>query len=248
MVGFGASVLVSSEFADKELANPRPDINSRVMASIHSGRSVLATPHEVARANSGDGVNVLILCGTWRHEILSPPDLQDTQTLMVSGFVEVHAGYRIRRILQEPAAEPEKGSLRRSIEFRLVADFPEVGRERFLMTRESVQGLPGSLGNILFSYREPVLRLRDSDQELLLVALRGATDQELASGLGITISAVKARWRSTIARMEERMPDLVRDVVCHEGRGAQKRHRVLAYVRSHPEELRPFDWATKNLT
>jgi hypothetical protein len=43
------------------------------------------------------------------------------------------------------------------------------------------------------------------------------------------------------------MPDLVRDVVNHEGRGTQKRHRVLDYVRSHPEELRPFDWAMKNL-
>lgn len=247
MVGFGASVLVSSDFADVELANPRPDINSRVMASIHSGRSVLATPHEVARANSRDGVNVLSLCGTWRHEILSPLDLQDTQTLMVSGFVEVHAGYRIRRIFQETAAEPERGFVRRSTEFRLVADFPEAGRELFLMTRESVQGLPGSLGNVLFRFREPVLRLRDSDQQLLLAALRGATDQELASGLGFTLSAVKARWRATIARVEEAMPDLVRDVINHEGRGAQKRHRVLAYVRIHPEELRPFDWARKTL-
>jgi hypothetical protein len=107
--------------------------------------------------------------------------------------------------------------------------------------------MPGSVGNILFSVRKPALRLRDSDQQLLLAALRGATDQELASGLGFSLSAVKARWRSAIARVEETMPDLVCDAVSHEGRGAQKRHRVLAYVRSHPEELRPFDWATKNL-
>jgi hypothetical protein len=247
MVGFGASVLLSSEFVDAELANPRPDINSRVMASIHSGRPVLATPREVARANSGDGVNILVLCGTWRQQILSPPDLQETQTLSVSSFVELHAGYRIRRIFQEPAAEPEKGFVRRSIEFRLVADFPEAGRELFVMTRESAQGMPGSVGNILFSVRKPALRLRDSDQQLLLAALRGATDQELASGLGFSLSAVKARWRSAIARVEETMPDLVCDAVYHEGRGAQKRHRVLDYVRSHPEELRPFDWTTKNL-
>ena len=247
MVGFGASVLVSSAFADAELANPRPDINTRVIASIQSGRSVLATPPEVARANSGDGVNVLILCGTWRHEILSPPDLQEIQNLSVSGFVEVHAGYRIRKILQEPAGEPEKAFVRRSMEFRLVADFPEAGRELFLMTRESGQDLPGSVGNVLFSYREPVLRLRDSDQQLLMAALRGATDLELASGLGFTLSAVKARWRSTIARVEETMPDLVRNEEHREGRGAQKRHRVLDYVRSHPEELRPFDWAKKSL-
>jgi hypothetical protein len=247
MVGFGASVLVSSEFADAELANPRPDMNSRVMASIHSGRPVLATAREVARANSSDGVNILVLCGTWRQEILSPPDLQETQTLSVTSFVELHAGYRIRRIFQEPAAEPEKSFVRRSPEFRLVADFPEAGRELFLMTRESAQGMPGSVGNVLFSIREPVLRLRDSDQQLLVAALRGATDQELASGLGFTLSAVKARWRSAVARVEETIPDLVRDVANHEGRGAQKRHRVLAYLRSHPEELRPFDWAKKNL-
>jgi len=245
MVGFGTSVLISSEFADAELANPRPDITSRVIASIHSGRSVLATSHDVARANSTDGVNVLILGSTARHEILNPPDLQDTQTLSASGFVEVHAGYRIRRVFQETAAEPEKSFLRRSLEFRRAADFPETGRELFLMTRESVQGLPGSLGNVLFRFREPVLRLRDSDQQLLKAALKGATDQELASGLGFTLSAVKARWRSTIARVEETMPDLVRDVVNHEGRGAQKRHRVLDYVRSHPEELRPFDWENR---
>ena len=42
------------------------------------------------------------------------------------------------------------------------------------------------------------------------------------------------------------MPDLVRDIESREGRGAQKRHRVLDYMRTHPEELRPFDWAKKN--
>jgi hypothetical protein len=25
-------------------------------------------------------------------------------------------------------------------------------------------------------------------------------------------------------------------------RGPQKRHRIVAYIRSHPEELRPFAW------
>jgi hypothetical protein len=247
MFGFGASVLISSEFADAELAHLRPDINSRVIASIHAGRSVLATPFEVARANSREGVNILVLCGTWRLGILSPEDQQETQTLSVSSFVEQHAGYRIRRIFQETAGEPEKTFVRNSIEFRCIADFREAGRELFLMTRESVQGMPGSVGNVLFSIREPKLHLRDSDQQLLLAALRGATDQELAAGLGFKLSAVKARWRSAIARVEEWMPELVRDAVDHEGRGAQKRHRVLAYVRNHPEELRPFEWAKKNI-
>src|ERR1022692_554432 len=48
LVGFGASVFVSPKFADAEIAAPRPDINSRVIASIHSDKSVLATRNEVA--------------------------------------------------------------------------------------------------------------------------------------------------------------------------------------------------------
>ena len=113
------------------------------------------------------------------------------------------------------------------------------------MTRESVQGMPGSVGNFLFSVREPALRLRDSDQQLLMAALRGATDTELVTELGVKLSAVKARWRSTFARIAEAMPDMVSDVNDHEGRGPQKRHKVLSYLRSHPEELRPYDWKTK---
>src|SRR5438270_6541038 len=79
LIGFGASVVVSSSFADAEIANPKPDINSRVIASIHSGRPVLASRSEVARANAGQGVDVVVLCGIWRDEILNLAERQDVQ-------------------------------------------------------------------------------------------------------------------------------------------------------------------------
>lgn len=244
LIGFGASVVVSPSFADAEIANPRPDINSRVIASIHSSRPVLATRSEVARANSGEGVDVVVLCGAWRDEILNPAERQDVQALLALSFTERHAGYRIRRIINESADELAREFIERSVVFEVVAEFPEHERVLYSMTRESAKALPGSLGNVLFTFREPVLRLRDSDQQMLLAALRGATDQELARELGVTFAAVKARWRSTFARIAEAMPDLVSGTV-EEHRGSQKRHRVVAYVRSHPEELRPYDWKTK---
>ena len=219
LVGFGASVLVSPAFANAEIGNPRPDINSRVIASIHSGESVLATRNEVARANAGEGVEVLVLYGNWRDQILSPAERQDMQTLLASSFTEWHAGYRVRRILHETADEPAREFLQRSVEFRAIAQFSERGRVIYLMTSESGRALPGSLGNVIFSFHEPVLRLRDSDQQLLLAALRGATDTELVTELGVKLSAVKARWRSTFARIAEAMPDMVSDVNDHEGRG-----------------------------
>jgi hypothetical protein len=248
LVGFGASVLVSRGFADAEIANPRPNINSRIIAGIHSGQSVLATRKEVAQANAGEGVEVVVLYGAWRDAILSPAERQDAQTLLASSFTEWLAGYRIRRIFNETTDEPTREFVQRSVVYEPIAEFRGLGRVIYLMTGGSVKAMAASLGNVIFSFREPVLRLRESDQQLLLAALRGATDSELTSALGVTCSAVKARWRSTFARIAEAMPGLVSDVHDHEGRGTQKRHRVMAYVRSHPEELRPYDWSAKSRT
>lgn len=242
VVGFGASVFISAPFANDEIANPHPDINSRIIASVHLGRSVLAGKKDVARANAGDGVVAVVLCGVWRDELLGPAEKYEAKTLLVSSFVEYHAGYRFRAILTETADEPTREFIQHSIVYRTIAEFPQMGRVIHLMTNESVKAEPASMGHMLFKFREPTLRLRESDQELLLAALHGATDPELAAELGVTLSAVKARWRSTFARIEEVMPTLVQTPDTNGGRGAQKRHRVLAYVRSHPAELRPYDW------
>ncbi|HEY1902783.1 MAG TPA: hypothetical protein VGG56_10150 [Terracidiphilus sp.] len=245
LIGFGCSIPVLKAFVDAEIANPRPDINSRAIAGIDAGRPVLATWNEVARANARDGVDILILFGSWHDEILSPAERYDVQTILASSFTEWHRGYRIKRIIFETADEPARDFAERSVVYRTVAAFPECGRVLHLMTSESVKAAPASLGNILFGYREPLLGLRYSDQELLQAALSGTTDLEIAADLGVTFAAVKARWRSTFARFAEVMPDGMADEGNCKGRGVQKRHRVLAYVRNHPEELRPFDWKEK---
>ena len=242
VVAFGASVMVLPEFMDDEIAHPQPDINSRIVASIHQGKSVLANRLDVARANAGGGVDVVVLCGIWRDGILSPSEKLIVQNALPSGFTQRHAGHRMGRILHETMSPAGREFLDASIVYRAIAEFPELGRTIHLMNRESVQSMRASLGNKLFDYHEPVLRLRESDQQLLLAALSGQTDAELATSLGVTFSAVKARWRSTFARIQEAMPDLVGDTDDRDVRGTQKRHRVLAYIRTHPEELRPFDW------
>jgi hypothetical protein len=243
LVGFGASMLVTPAFADTELAPPRPDINSRILAGVHAGETVLPTRQEVAEANAGAGIDVVVLCGrTWRYELLNPEQSHEAQHLLAISFAEWHAGFRMHRVLCESAAPRAREYLQRSLVFRIVAEFPAQGRALHCMTHESANTVAASLGTGLFNFREPRLRLRDSDQELLQAALSGATDQELAAALGLQQAAVKARWRSAIARIGETMPSLVSDDEDHEGRGTQKRHRVLAWLRTHPEELRPYAW------
>jgi len=242
LVGVGASVLVSRAFADAEIANPRPDINSRIIASIHSGQSVLATRTDVARANSANGVDVVVVACVWHDQSIGSTERHDVQNIFATSFTEALAGYKVRCIVHETANEPAREFVQRSIVFSTIAQFSERRRFIHLMTRDSAKAVPASLGNVIFNYHDPVLRLRDSDQQLLLAALRGGTDQELSAGLGLEVSAIKARWRSAFARIEQAMPGLIADAGGRQGRGLQKRHRVLSYVRSHPEELRPYDW------
>jgi hypothetical protein len=88
-----------------------------------------------------------------------------------------------------------------------------------------------------------VLRLRPAEQKLLAAALSGKTDAELSHDLALSVEAVKKRWMSVFERVEEFKPGILnRTEEEADVRGPQKRHRVVAYVRAHPEELRPFSW------
>jgi len=75
--------------------------------------------------------------------------------------------------------------------------------------------------------------------------MNGDTDHELAARMNLSFAAVKKRWASLFDRIAGIRPDLLPNAEHREGqesRGPQKRHRILAYVRSHPEEVRPFRW------
>jgi hypothetical protein len=113
-------------------------------------------------------------------------------------------------------------------------------RALFVADRESAFAVSGSIANFLFHYREPILSLRKEDQQLLAVALRGLTDEELSKALSLKVAAVKKRWAAVFGRVSAVKPELIPEVAgSYAMRGRQKRHHLLAYLREHPEELRP---------
>ena len=68
-------------------------------------------------------------------------------------------------------------------------------------------------------------------------------DEHLAGALGTSLPAVKKTWVSIYCRVEDHLPSLVPESVQSDStagvRGREKRRRLLAYLREHPEELRP---------
>ena len=79
-----------------------------------------------------------------------------------------------------------------------------------------------------------------AQQELLESALDGMDDQAASKDLSVSVAAIKRRWQAIFERVAAVRPDLC--PTDGEGkRGIQKRQRVLAYIREHMEELRPFN-------
>ena len=243
LVGCGIGVFVARAFADKEIANPQPGLNSRIFASIASGRPVTLTRNEIAQGNAGPGLDFVNLYGTWRDGVLARDQLPEVHALLGTSFVEYFAGYHFNRVLKEAIGEPRIALARATGTYQIVAEFPATQSALVVATRESVQAAPYSVAAAMYRYQPPVLHLRLAEQSLLAAALTGRTDAELSTDLNLSLEATKKRWLSVFLKVERYKPEILNPSDPDaEGRGPQKRHRVLAYIRLHPEELRPFAW------
>ena len=243
IVAFGSSVFITSEFATQELDHPRPGLNSRIIASIASGSSVVE--EDLCTGSIRDGLDLVVLSGGDLSEALNLEQIREAQMLLAYSFVEQHLGYRLNRLMVEIIGRKQREFSENSGVWRTSKVFPGGERALAVLTREDAFSSSGSIAASLFQYREPVLRLRDTDKQLLAEALQGSTDRDIASRLNLSFSSVKKRWLSLFDRVERARQDLLPDGMdrsWNETRGPQKRHRILAYVRSHPEELRPFRW------
>src|SRR5262249_38292891 len=101
IVACGMGVFVTRAFADREIRNPRPGLNSRIIASVASQESVLLNRTQIGTGNAGDGVDFVNMYGTWRDGIMNADQLAEAQALLGTSFVEAFAGYRFNRVLKE---------------------------------------------------------------------------------------------------------------------------------------------------
>jgi len=69
--------------------------------------------------------------------------------------------------------------------------------------------------------------------------MTGIADENLRAALGRLGAAIKRTWAGIFEKCVQNNPALL---PATEGslRGLQKRHKVMAYIREHPEEIRPF--------
>ena len=244
-IAFGASIFVTTEFATRELENPRTGLNDRILASVVSGDSVVLPETCLSGTSARHPLDLVILGGNFLYQAMDPEQTIQAEMALPVSFVEAHVGYRLNRILLETITERQHKTNESSGVWRTVTKFPDCNHALTVLTANEAFAASGSIAAALFQYQEPVLHLRDTEKHLLSEAMNGETDNELAARMNLSLSSIKKRWASLFDRIADVRPGLLPDANhrgFHESRGPQKRHRILAYVRSHPEEIRPFRW------
>ena len=244
-IAFGSSIFVTNEFATGEIQDPRPGLNDRIIASVVSGHSVVLPETSLSGSSARDAIDLVILCCNYQYDAMSPEQTIQAEAALPVAFAEAHVGYRLNRVLLETVTQRQHKIHISSGVWRTVTKFPGSEHALILLTEKEAFATSGSVAAPLFQYQQPLLHLRDTEKHLLSEAMNGETDNELAARMNLSLPSIKKRWASLFDRIADKRPDLLPDAEdrgLHESRGPQKRHRILAYVRSHPEELRPFRW------
>jgi hypothetical protein len=251
IVGVGVSAFVSDDVLQSLRRPPFFWIGPELTRRITRGDAQLLSDRKVREANANGGLNLITWEGVLREDFRSVEAL----TTLFSAFVEQHRGFLLKEVTCQGGLTREdldailrSGGLLVDEDGRYVESIDRSLDDIFKMphhvglTRELALCRAGTWIGSLFAYQAPRCGFRPSEQRLLLAAQCGRTDHELATDLGISLSAVKKTWLSIYNRVSAHLPSLFpnRAAVQEEGeRGTEKKRHLIAYLRDHPEELRP---------
>jgi DNA-binding NarL/FixJ family response regulator len=253
VLGAGVAVFVTDEFLLDLKSIPPFWIGPELAARIHRGKSPVLTDRQVRDANTSGGLNIAV----WQRGVL-PKDIARAEicNTIMSAFVDFHRGFLLKELVVQAETAEHVESCRTIGSFlwnpakaayqRLDGTTPdELLNEPHVLglSRDLASKLGGSWGASAFLYHAPRFCFSRSEQRLLSCGLGGGTDQEIADKLGISLVAVRKRWRAIYERVGAISPELAPNPIQEDGgsgeRGKAKKQRLLAYVREHPEELRP---------
>lgn len=260
----GVTTIVQDDFLQDLKAPSHFWIGPELTRRITKGESPLLTGRQLREANSRDGLNLVCWESCIRPEYETSGEVQ---RYMVSAFIQEHRGYRWKEVISAQCWSPDHldfilktggrlwDPLAGSYTSTLSTNSSEIISQPHVVgiTRDLELGdWAGSWVGALFDYHPPKLALNRSEQLLLSCALPGATDEQLAGILETSLPSVKKRWVSIYRRVEDQLPELIADPLVSDapasGRGKEKRRRLLAYLREHPEELRPARKQPMNTT
>ena len=247
-VGLGAVVFVRPEFIEDALRKNQPYVRRQLIEQTLAGNRVVVTPEEMRAQNRGDGLTLLFLSDPSDNQQLTEEECRLVDAKWSEALYELrgcnfqtlwHEAYGSRALRLSTGCGL---SVRRDwSDYWSGAATPPDNERPYLLGMSKAEALerPGTHASFLFLHVRPQFEFTARQQELLQQAIGGATDEELASELKVSASAVKKRWISVYERVSDALPGWLESAATAETRGSEKRRHLLNYLRQHPEELHP---------
>lgn len=248
LVGFGMSVFASDDFTERVLAG-RPFLSRAFLEEWESGARPFLNTKEVAEANARDGLNLIILHYGWCKDV-SPEDMAAIQIVQTERFMIEHAGYLTKEYVHEVFGAQLRdfmlaGGMAVKQDYREDTWRDAIARVSeenwpYLTSFGAETSRAGTLASIFRTKgTRPRFGFSPGEQRLLLLALEGRSDEELAAGLDLSAWTVKKRWQSVYAKVDAIDPSVAASPH-QDDKLRQRRRFLLAHLREHFEELRPY--------
>jgi len=256
-VSFSAVVFVTDEFCSHARSKQPPYLGLELAQQYLLRELPVLSREQVAQANAGTGLNVIVCFEGWAHDGLSSEQVLAVRAKQSESLHLGLRGYRVKEFLAYPVGEDAlhwmlnagarircrySNYLRNSTVFR-----PVLSQRPYLvgLTRKEALMHPGSSVADLFIYTPPRFLFSRSQRVLLQHALGGETCETLAASLAVSRWTVKKRWHAIYERVadvdSELLPSPIADGLDASSRGAERRRHLLNYLRQHLEELRPYE-------
>lgn len=256
VVSISAVVFVSDKFCSEARSTLPPYLSIELAIQYLSRQSPVLNREQVARANAGDGLNVVICFEGWARDGLSPEQALAVREKRSEAFHLALSGYRVKECLADPVGWETTQSmldagthLRRDYSNyfrRHGVPIPKSPRRPWLvgLTKAEAVAHPGSHFAGLFAYTPPRFYFNRSQRVLLQHALMGETCEMLATSLSLSLWTVKKRWHQIYDRVADVDMELLPPSIAYgaraSSRGGERRRYLLNYLRQHLEELRPY--------
>jgi hypothetical protein len=246
-VAAAAWTFIKDEVHERLQDIPLTSIDEWLVDEVLPGTGVLGR-EEIARANAGAGLHLLMLYFKGEDAALSEDGRLRLVHEMRAHIFPNFLGYNLRSLTARVRHLSQVDSAVQS-GCRIMRDerVPAPLHGEFLphpvllhVERNWVHF--GSWIAGVFAWQPPIFEFSAAEQRLLALAMRGHRDETIASLCAVGPSTIKKRWDSILARAAGAAPDLFDgDASSPPGRrGREKRTRLLTYLGTHLEELRPY--------
>jgi DNA-binding CsgD family transcriptional regulator len=242
IIGLLLTVFVAEAFVEECLSSQVPFVANRLVQWLDEGKAPFASPDQMARANGGDGNDLLIV--EWAVDLeLSLVNFNRVKRRILDEYVLRHSGWKVRRLIAEACYRDQQiglqrvgfGALNSYSQWKVpVASMTHPLRPILMgMERRDTRAITDTTILRLFDWSPPKCGFTFDQMEVLELLCEGLDDIQIKHRLTLSSEALRKRWSRIYEKIEHAYPGALNKPAMELRRLARE------FVVDHLYEIRP---------